>query len=281
MICLRPWLFVTLGVALSPSAWAANTCKHAYEKVFPYDLPLGSGQAYVNVHNELRLSYDCQTAFAEAKSEAKAGVFDLDLNLLQASAKAKAQQGQAATAEAQVLVLGFEVAHEDLDLDTMLDMSISPEPELDVNGSLTLNVGPVPVPVKYGVTANAKLNVKGGTEGFGVALHLVPAAEAQVYVQAGVDISIAQAIARGDVNLIDEVLDNKLALLFEEADRGFIRFDASSESHLKALSGHVLIRASAGIGMLKKNYEKDLLRWDGYARDDLVLDFSDRVAILQ
>jgi hypothetical protein len=177
--------------------------------------------------------------------------------------------------------MGFEVAREDLDLDNMVDLAISPEPEVDVSGSLTLNVGPVPVPIKYGVTTNAQLSIRGGTQGFGVALNLVPAAAAQIYVQAGVDIAIAEAIARGDVILIDDVLRNDLALIFEDSDRGYIRFDATSRNALDALSGYVFIRAKAGVGPISKSYERDLLRWGGYSHDELLFDYSERVAILK
>lgn len=280
MIRMNPVLLAAFGWALAGHAWAAANCKHAYEKVFPYDLPLGNKQAYINVHNEVRLSYDCKAALARAASEAKVGIFDLDLNLLQAEAKATAQAGQPATAGAHVLVLGYEVAREDIELADLINVSISPEPEVDVNGSLTLNVGPVPVPVKYGVTADVQLHIKGGTKGFGLALNLLPTAHAQVYVQAGVDIMIAQAVARGDVTLIDDALNTDLALLFEETDHGYLRFDAAARNSLQALEGFVFIRASAGIGVLKKTYEKDLLRWDGYTRDDLVFDYSERIAIL-
>jgi hypothetical protein len=280
MKSLRPILLATVSLSFCGKVWADNTCKHAYEKVLPYDLPMGNEQAYVNVHSEMRLSYDCQAALATAGAEARAGVFDLDLNLLQAEARASAQQGQPASAGARVLVMGFEVAREDLDLNEMVDVSISPEPELDVSGSLTLNVGPVPVPVKYGVTANAQMSIRGGSKGFGVVLNLQPAAAAQVYVQAGVDIAIAEAIARGDVILLDDQLDNELALLFEDSDRRYIRFDASSRNSLHALSGYVFIRARAGVGPVSKSYERDLLRWDGYSQDELLFDYSERVAIL-
>jgi hypothetical protein len=277
---LRPILLAVVSLSLTGKVWAANDCKHAYEKSFPYDLPMGNEQAYVNVHSEVRLSYDCQAALAFAGAEARAGIFDLDLNLLQAEAKAMALGGQPATAGARVLVMGFEVAREDLDLDQMVDVAISPEPEVDVSGSLTLNVGPVPVPVKYGVTSNAQMAISGGTKGFGVALNLEPAASAEIYVQAGVDIAIAEAIARGDVILIDDQLRNELALLFEDSDRGYIRFDATSRNSLHALSGHVFIRAKAGVGPISKSYERDLLRWDGYSHDELLFDYSERVAIL-
>jgi hypothetical protein len=278
---LRPMLLAAMSLGLTGTVWAANDCQHAYEKFFPYDLPMGNEQAYINIHSEVRLSYDCQVAQAFAGAEARAGVFDLDLNLLQAEAKAEARVGEPATAGARVLVMGFEVAREDLDLDSMLDVAISPEPELDVSGALTLNVGPVPVPVKYGVTTNARMSIRGGTKGFGVALNLEPAATAQVYVQAGVDIAIAEAIARGDVVLVDDVLRNDIALFFEDSDRGYIRFDATSRNSLQALRGHVFIRAKAGLGPISKSYERDLLRWDGYHQDELLFDYSDRVAILK
>jgi len=281
MTSLRPIFLAAVSLSLAGKLWAANDCKHAYEKVFPYDHPLGNEQAYINVHSEVRLTYDCQAAKAFAGAEARAGIFDLDLNLLQAEAQASASQGQAATAGARVLVMGFEVAREDLDLDQMVDVAISPEPEMDISGMLTMNVGPVPVPIKYGVTANALMNIRAGTQGFGVVLDLVPAAAAQVYVQAGVDIAIAEAIARGDVILIDDSLNNQIALLFEDSDRGYIRFDATSRNSLQALSGNVFVRAKAGIGPLSKSYERDLLRWDGYSQDVLLFDYSERVAILK
>ncbi len=100
-------------------------------------------------------------------------------------------------------------------------------------------------------------------------------------MQAGADIGVAEATASGDVILIDDKLRNELALLFEDSDRGYIRFDASSRNSLHALSGYVFVRAKAGVGPISKSYERDLLRWDGYTQDELLFDYSERVAILK
>jgi hypothetical protein len=94
MKSLRPMLLAAMSLGLTGTVWAASDCQHAYEKFFPYDLPMGNAEAYINVHSEVRLSYDCQTAQAFAGAEARAGIFDLDLNLLQAEAKAEARMGE-------------------------------------------------------------------------------------------------------------------------------------------------------------------------------------------
>lgn len=280
MVRLYSMLFAVSSLALPSLLSAATECAHPYEKVFPYDLPLGNEQAYVAVHSEVRLSFDCQSALARAGAEAKTGIFDLDLDLLQANVEARAQQGQVPGASARVLILGFEVAREDVDLSDLVNVSISPEPELDLSGSLVIDVGPVPVPVKYGVLANAELNIKGAGKGFGLALQLLPLADAKIYLQAGLDVDQVEIIAHGDVNLIHDQLDNELALGFEASDRGYVRFDASSKNQIQALDGNVKIRVSLGTGADKQGFERDLLNWDGFQREDLVLDFSDRVVIL-
>jgi len=113
-----------------------------------------------------------------------------------------------------------------------------------------------------------------------VALKLEPAAAAQIYVQAGVDIGIAEAIAVGDVILVDDVLRNDIGLVFEDSDRSYIRFSVTTRNSLDALRGHVFIRAKALLGDASKSFERDLLRWDGYNQDALLFDYSERVAIL-
>lgn len=279
MISLRTALGTVASVWVSADLLAATVCKTPYEKVFPYDLPLGNAEAYVNVHNEVRLSYDCKSALARAASEAKAGLFNKNWDLVFAEALATAQEGLPATAGARVLVLGTEVARRDLDLAQPLRLDISPEPELDQSGSMTFNVGPVPVPVKYGFTGNASMRISGGTKGFGVVLDLVPNVVSKAYVQAGLDISIAEAIARGDISLLTDTLKNSLSMSFENSDKKYLRFDALGRNSLQALDGYVFIRAKAGAGPLVKNYERDLLRWDGIKKDNVLYSLTERVAL--
>lgn len=281
MNCRRPVFLAAMTLLISTDLWAATACKNPYEKVFPYDIPLGNAQANVLVRNEVRLSYDCKSALARAASEAKAGFFNKSWDLILAEAQATAQENLPATAGARVLVLGTEVARRDLNLSKPLSLEYSPEPELDQSGSMSINVGPVPVPIKYGFMGNASMRITGGTKGFGVVLDLVPNVVSKAYVQAGVDVSVAQAIARGDVSLLKDTLKNSLSLSFENSDRKYIRFDANSRNTLQALDGYVYIRAQAGVGPLVKNYERDILRWDGIAKDNVLFNHTERVAILK
>jgi hypothetical protein len=48
---------------------------------------------------------------------------------------------------------------------------------------------------------------------------------------------------------------------------------------MKALSGQVMVYASAGVGALKKDYSRELLNWTGFERTDLLFEFSDRLGI--
>lgn len=273
-------VLAAFSLGLASQSFAADDCIHPFEKVFPYNLPIGNDQAYVNIHNEVQFSFDCKTALARAESEIKAGLFELNLDLLQAEAQAVAQQGVAPKANARVLVLGFEVERSEVDIGAHVDLSLSPEPELDRSGVMNVDVGPITVPIKYGVLANAELAVRGGNKGFGLVLQLLPSAAAQIYMQAGVDVSIAQLKIRGDMNLVKGMLDNNLALTFESSDHGYLRFDAKSRSELRALEGDVRVQAKAELGNTQKNYERDLLRWDGYHRDLVILDYSDKVIVL-
>jgi hypothetical protein len=270
---------LVFGTFASLPSWAAETCRNPYTKVLPYHLPLGNDQATVGLESELRFEYDCKSFLAQAQSSAYASVFDLDIDLVAAQALAFQNRKSTSEAFARLMVLGFEVAREDLDLTDLVDSVLSPGTDIDISGEMDLNVGPIPVPVKYGIEGQAALELKAALQNLALTLEAVPVTESRVYVQAGADILVAKAEARGDITLLDDRLTNRIALTFEDEDKLYLRLNAESHNHMKALSGQVMVYASAGVGALKKDYSRELLNWTGFERTDLLFEFSDRLGI--
>lgn len=259
----------------------AKECAHPYEKILPYSLPIGGDKAYVTLTSQLSLNYDCQSFIAQGDTSIFASFLNLDLDILNAQATAYAGVGstpeayEAANAYAKVTIMGYEVAREDLDLGTLVD--INPSQDIDYSGTIYFNVGPVPVPLKYGVEGVAGLGVKGGVQGFGLGLDVVPNVDTKAYVQAGIDAGFAKAVARGEMVVIYDKLKNRLQLGIEDSEQLSLRINAHSSNELKALEGSVNVSASA----MSKDYERVLFDWPGYAREDILFEFSDRLAVMQ
>lgn len=274
--CVLAGLWSGLGFS-APS----SSCAHPYEKVLPYNLPIGSDKAYVALNSQLSLNYDCQSFIAQGDATIFATFLNLDLDILNAQATAYAGIGpspgayEAANAYARVMIMGYEIAREDLDLGSLVD--INPSHDIDYSDTLYFNVGPVPVPLKYGIEGEAGLGLKGGVQGFGLGLDIVPSIDTKAYVQAGIDAGFAKAIARGEMVVIYDKLKNRLQLGIEDAEQLSLRINARSTNELKALDGMVNVSAS----VLSKEYERVLFDWPGFERDDLLFEFSDRVAVLQ
>lgn len=268
-----------VGWMLSSGLYALDACPHAYDRILPWEKSLGQENVQLTLRETVQLNYNCVRASARSNSAFDAQFYELPLNLLSADAEAFAGDKGPMEASAQVLVLGYEMARRDFVLDELLDVKLSPLPELDVSGSFTIDVGPVPVPVQYGVAGSVEVGLKAHVVGFGAVLTVSPRVDSDVYVRAGVDVGIAKAHLQGDMRLLDDELEAKLGLSFEDSDRSYLRYDINVANELAALSGKATLEAQAGAGIFKRRYQKELFSWKGFERDDKLLEYSDRIPL--
>lgn len=283
MVRIAPWTWILGSALLSLSSFEtakAETCAKTYSRVIPYDLPLGGEQASINLHNELRFSYNCQTLLTEAEAQASAQFLQLDLDLLQAELSAVQTLNQPSVGYARLTVAGFEVAREDFDLENIYETTLSPDTDFDFSETQYLNVGPLVIPLNYGVEGNAALEVKLGWKDLGLEADVSPLADAKVYVQADANLQLAQVLARGDMILLQDRLQNTLRAAFEDDGQLFLRLSAQSENDLKALEGSVFVRAQLGTGAGAKTFERQLFAWPGIEQKALIAEFSDRFPLL-
>ena len=270
----------TLGLLVSTSSvLAAGDCSHPYKKGFPYQLPLGSDKASVLFQSNVRFEYDCSSFLAQTDANAHLSFFELGLDIVSAQALLKTPADGQAEASARLIVMGNEVGQESIDLSDLVDINLHPPVDLDIAKQISVQVGPVSVPVKYGIEGQAALAVKGGVEGLGANVRLAPSVDSRAYVQAALDVGYAKAIANGDMIVLRDNLDNKVRVAFDDADKLYLRFDVESRNKLKALDGNVRLEAQAKLGKFEPKYNKQLFQWKGVNRDDLVLQYSDRVGL--
>lgn len=281
--CLASGISLLVSWSLANSAAAQEkVCTKPYQKVLPFQLPLGVEQASISLINEVRFAYDCKQILAQAEAGIAAQFLSIDLDLLGAQVSlVQNQRSAASNAYARLMVFGLEVAREDFDLENLIDESLSPESDFDYSEDSVLNVGPVPVPLKYGVEGRVALELKAGLQDLEFNLQGNPLATSRVYVQAAANIGWADVSARGKMLLIDDQLKNNLRLSFESDDKLYLRLSARSQNFIEAFDGDVLVKARFGSGIGQKSFERELFSWPGVERDDLLAEFSDRLALFE
>lgn len=274
------WLLVSLGLSLSAASFGASPCSKTYSKVLPFDLPLGTEQASLDIHNELSFSYDCLTLRTRAGSEANVQFLNMDLNVLQSELSATQTREAPGAGYVRLTVAGFELARRDFTLDKVYEQTISPDSDFDFSETQVFNVGPIAVPVNYGIEGNASLEIFAGWKDLGLEAEANPIADAKVYVQGTADLKLVQLLARGDMVLIKDRLSNKARVSFEEDGQLFIRLAATSVNDLEAFDGGVLVRATSSLDGSQKIWERQLFDWDAISRQDQLAEFSDRVLVI-
>lgn len=276
-------VLLTWSLPLAAAAGAgAKNCPKPYNKVVPFQLPLGVERASVSIRNEVRFSYDCKQVLAQAEAGISAQFLSLDLDLLGAQASLlQNQRSSASNAYARLLVFGLEVAREDFDLENLLDTTLSPDTDFDHSEETVLNVGPIPVPLTYGIEGNVALDLKAGLQDLSFGLDANPRTDSRVYVQAGVNTPLAEVIAHGKMLLVNNQLKNNLRLDFEADDKLYLRLTARSFHELEALDVDVSVRTRLGVGPAQQNFERELFAWPGFEQRELVAEFSDRLALFE
>ncbi len=270
----------TLSLVVSASsALAAEDCAHPYKKVWPYQLPLGGDKASLLFQSDTRVNYDCSSFLAQTDATATLGFMELNLDVLNAQASLKAPDKGDAGASARLMVLGYEVGQEQIDLSEVVELELHPPVDLDISDEIIVPVGPLAVPVKYGVEGEVALGIRGGVQGIGTEVRLVPSVDSRAYAQAGLDVGYAKAIAKGDMILLRDRLESRIRVGIDDVEKLYLRFNVDARNKVRALDGSVQLQAQAKLGKFEPSYQTELFQWKAVEREDLFLQFSDRIPL--
>jgi hypothetical protein len=266
-------VMASLGFAAS-SAFAAEPCENSYLKTVPFKKTLSAQNIDLTFFNEARFSYDCQTLLADNRGGINLAFYKLNADIL--SVQASATQGeQDAEIGLRTLVLGFEVAQERRSLGSIFDKTYRTNQDIDVSRNMAVQVGPLPVQVRYGVEGSGKIRVTAGMKNIGTQLGVIPSAKVRAYVQAGTDVEIVEASARGELEVANGKLDTWLAAQYKSKDhRHGALISAVSYADFSVLEGSVAAKLVAHTGKDDQKFEKELFRWSGQKLSGKILDFS-------
>jgi hypothetical protein len=269
-------VLASLGIAAS-SAFAAEPCDNPYLKTVPFKKTLSAQNIDLTFFNEARFAYDCQSLLADNRGGINLAFYKLNADIL--SVQASATQGeQDAEIALRTLLLGFEVAQERKSLGSIFDKTYHTNQDIDVSRNMIVQVGPLPVQVRYGVEGSGKIRVTAGLKKIGTQIGVIPSAKVRAYVQAGTDVQIIEASARGELEVLNGKLDTSLSAQYKSKERRHgARLSAVSYADFSALEGSVTAKLEAHTGKEDQKFEKELFSWPGQKLSGKIVDFSQDV----
>jgi hypothetical protein len=254
----------------------------------PADIVKGDrGTFGISVRSNSRQAGDFKALSVVNSAGIQASIFDHDLELaaITGTTSAAATNG-ALTAELSVMVLGDYVSSAsfretasvpDVPLTQMAPLPTSGRDgdwssSLDVGYGMTFMAGPIPLSVRLGARASVGCGSVLMSSPLRVENEIAPFAYADVYAQAGVNILIAEAGVRCDLNLIDARLTVH-GMLQRGADEGKEFLDTEYFIHrwYAALSGDLSLYAWIYVPRFgippwrRKTFRTRLAGWDGYS----------------
>lgn len=256
----------------------------------PADIVKGDRDTFgISVRSNSRQAGDSKTLNVVNSAGVHAFIFDHDLELatITGTTSAAATNGSL-TAELSVMVLGDYVSSAsfretasvpDVPLTQMAPLPTSGRDgnwsnSLDVGYGMTFMVGPIPLSVRLGARASVGCASVLMSSPIRVENEISPFAYADVYAQAGVNILIAEAGVRCDLNLIDTRLTVH-GMLQRGAEQGREFLDTEYFVHrwYSALSGDLSLYAWIYVPCFdippwcRKRFRTRLAGWDGYSDD--------------
>ena len=269
-------VMASLGFAAS-SAFAADPCDSPYLKTVPFKKTLSAQNIDLTFFNEARFAYDCESLLADNRGGINLAFYKLNADILSVQASAS-QNDEDSELALRTLVLGFEVAQERKSLGSVFDKTYHTSQDIDVSRNMLVQVGPLPIQVRYGIEGSGKIRVTGGMKNIGTQLGVIPSAKVRAYVQAGTDVKIIEASARGELEVLNGKLDTTLAAQYKSKDhRHGARISAVSNADFSVLQGSVSAKLEAHTGKDDQEFEKQLFSWEGQRLGGRILDFSQDV----
>ncbi len=279
MKSLARW-FVLASVGISASsALAEEPCDNPYVKAIPFKRSLTAQKVQLSIFNEARFAYDCNTVLADNRGGINLAFFKMNADVFTVQASAT-QKEEDAEVSVRTLLLGYELGSEHRVLSSLYDKTFSTNQDLDISDRMMVAIGPLPVQIRYGIEGSGQIRVTAGMKKLGTQIGVIPSSRVRAYIQAGTDVQIVSASARGALQVLEGKLDNKLALQYKSKDRRHgVKVAATSFADFSALEGSVLARAEARTGKETKVYENELFKWEGQRLAGKIFDFSEDVSM--
>jgi hypothetical protein len=182
-------------------------------------------------------------------------------------------QGSLVKAEAQMLVLGYEIASVSRSHEALLQVSGNPSQNIDQSGEYHALIGPFPVAVKYGAAGKVSFPWRVGVGLTSINSSLVPHADADGYVIGGSSVqSVARVELKGRMKLIDNEAKIEARIgLGSLNNQTSVQADVQVNNKMAALAGSITGLVEA---LDKTLFNKEFFRWDGYAMNRKVVEYS-------
>ncbi len=254
----------------------------------PADIVKGDRDTFgISVRSNSRQAGDSKALSVVNSAGIHAFIFDHDLELavITGTTSAAATNGSL-TAELSVMVLGNYVSsasfRETASVPDVALTQMAPLPtagrdgdwssSLDVGYGMTFMAGPIPLSVRLGARASVGCGSVLMSSPLRVENEIAPFAYADVYAQAGVNILIAEAGVRCDLNLIDARMTvHGMLLRGAEQGKEFLDTEYFIYRWYSALSGELSLYAWIYVPRFgippwrRKTFRTRLAGWDGYS----------------
>jgi len=249
------------------------------EKTFGFDL--GEKDTFwvgVNGHFLLAPKRAPLEVTVEGEAKAQAAIFSFETDLLRATAKAHAVEEGELTAEIKLSVIGFDVWNPSLPPGiaswSKTDTFTRP---FDYNKKFHFTIGPVPMSATVGARGDISLKYFVGLRPFNAQADINPSVYSEAYVEAGVDLFLAEAGAGGALTLLNDKLNIYAEIGIDGDDKGIFYYKhLSATNEFSALDGRLYLYAKidAPWPFDDKKWTYDLWNWKGVSAKGTLLNLT-------
>lgn len=205
----------------------------------------------------------------EGEAKAQAALFSFETDLLRATAKAHAVEQGELTAEIKLSVIGIDVWNPSLPPGTAswskTDTFTRP---FDYSKDFHFTIGPVPMVARVGARGDISLKYFVGLRPFNAQADINPSVFSEAYVEAGVDLFLAEAGAGSALTLLNDKLNIYAEIGIDGDEKGIFYYKHfSGTNEFSALDGRLYLYAKidAPWPFDDKKWTYDLWNWKGFS----------------
>lgn len=254
------------------------------EKKKEFNFDLGDRDTfYVGINGYLLLApkRDPLEVTIEGEAKAVAAVLGSDeTTLIKAFAKAHAVKDGELTAEITLDVLGKSVWNPSLPPEaSSWSKTDTFTRSFEYSQDFHFTLGPIPMVARVGVQGDASLKYFVGLRPFTAHADLNPSVNSKAYVEAAVDLLIAEAGAGGELTLINDKLNFAAEIGIDADDKGIFYYrQFSGTNEFSALGGRLYLYAKIDVPwpFSDKKYEYELWKWAGFNTKGTLFDIQSK-----
>jgi hypothetical protein len=240
------------------------------EKEKSFDLALGDKDKFwvgVNGHFLLDPKREPLEVTVKGEAKAQAAILGFETDLLRATARAHAVAKEELTAEIKLSVVGVDVWNPSLPPEAASwSHTDTFSRAFDYHKDFHFKIGPVPMVARVGARGNVALKYFVGLRPLNARADINPSVFSEAYVEAGVDLGIAEAGAGGGLTLLHDKLNIYAEIGIDGDDKGIFFFQHFSVTNeISALGGRLYVYAKidAPYPFSDKKWTYDLWKWKG------------------